>query len=372
MIDSVVLASGGSHTRTTPGDSGMHRVDEPRALVGEAVVVVAPAGRGEQHVERGHRRPPGQRPARAGATSRAAPPSTPTPSRTPRTSRTRRAGRSAGTPPASPGTGARSAPPSPGRPGSGGRRWPAPVPVKHRSVTSKTAWSRLLAVSSGENSRKSPPPSAVASWRRTGRASAPRAGRCSRPGSAPGASTGTSYVASGSGGRSLAEPAAVGVRRRRHPRSPVGRERRAAPGPAARPRRTARSGSVGAQPLLEHPQVLGVLREARQRHLVAPEGALHLDAVDHVGAGPALRGAQHDRRPAPPAARTVRGAPLRASAWISRIRCVARRAARRTGPGTPRAGRPRPPRPGPSPGRGRYAATSSSAVRPSTVGPAIL
>ena len=31
--------------------------------------------------------------------------------------------------------------------------------MKQRSVASKTAWSRLLAVSSGQNSRKLPPPS---------------------------------------------------------------------------------------------------------------------------------------------------------------------------------------------------------------------
>ena len=33
--------------------------------------------------------------------------------------------------------------------------------MKQRSVTSKTGWSRLLAVSSGENNRKVPPPSGV-------------------------------------------------------------------------------------------------------------------------------------------------------------------------------------------------------------------
>ena len=37
-----------------------HRVDQARALVREPVVVVAPARRGEQHVQRRHRRPPRQ------------------------------------------------------------------------------------------------------------------------------------------------------------------------------------------------------------------------------------------------------------------------------------------------------------------------
>ena len=43
-----------------PRRERQHRVDQPRALVREAVVVVAPARRGEQHVQRRHRRPPRQ------------------------------------------------------------------------------------------------------------------------------------------------------------------------------------------------------------------------------------------------------------------------------------------------------------------------
>ena len=43
-----------------PRRERQHRVDQPRTLVREAVVVVAPARRGEQHVQRRHRRPPRQ------------------------------------------------------------------------------------------------------------------------------------------------------------------------------------------------------------------------------------------------------------------------------------------------------------------------
>ena len=53
----------GVRRQPDPHDVGGERdeaVDETRALVREAVVVVAPARRGEQHVERGHRRPPRQ------------------------------------------------------------------------------------------------------------------------------------------------------------------------------------------------------------------------------------------------------------------------------------------------------------------------
>ncbi len=94
----------------------------------------------------------------------------------------------------------------------------------------------------------------------------------------------------------LAQPPAVGVRRRRHPTVPLGRE-----GPQLRhqPARVVEEplGRVGPQPLLQHPQVFRVVRDAGQRHLVGPEGALHLDTVHDVGAGPALGRAQHDGRP---------------------------------------------------------------------------
>ena len=56
-------------------------------------------------------------------------------------------------------------------------------------------------------------------------------------------------------------------------------------------------GPVRAQPRLEHREVLGVLAHAGERNLVRAEGALHLHAVDHAGAGPALGRAQHDGGP---------------------------------------------------------------------------
>ncbi len=58
------------------------------------------------------------------------------------------------------------------------------------------------------------------------------------------------------------------------------------------------TGPVGPEPLLELPQVRRVGPDFGQRHLVRPPGALHRQAV-HLGRpGPALRGAQHDHRPA--------------------------------------------------------------------------
>src|SRR2546421_244135 len=39
---------------------GEQALDQAGPVVGEAVVVVAPCGGGEQHVEAGHRRPPGE------------------------------------------------------------------------------------------------------------------------------------------------------------------------------------------------------------------------------------------------------------------------------------------------------------------------
>ncbi len=60
-------------------------------------------------------------------------------------------------------------------------------------------------------------------------------------------------------------------------------------------------GVVGAHPLLELGQVLRVLPGRGERDLVRPPGALHRQAVDHLGPGPALGGAQHDHRPGGPA-----------------------------------------------------------------------
>ena len=54
---------------------------------------------------------------------------------------------------------------------------------------------------------------------------------------------------------------------------------------------------VAPHPLLEQPQVLRVLADIGDRHLVRAPGALDRQPVDHLGAGPALRRAQHDHRP---------------------------------------------------------------------------
>ena len=94
-------------------------------------------------------------------------------------------------------------------------------------------------------------------------------------------------------------------------------------------------GPVAAHPLLQHRQVLGVLAHVAERHLVGAEGALDLQAVDLARAGPALRRAQHDRRPArPPASRPCAGA----RAWIARDRRAAVGRASRRSRGGPRAG----------------------------------
>ncbi len=57
-------------------------------------------------------------------------------------------------------------------------------------------------------------------------------------------------------------------------------------------------GPVRLQPFLELPQVPRVVAHAGQRHLVGAPGALDGPAVHLGGAGPALRGAQHDHGPA--------------------------------------------------------------------------
>ena len=59
-------------------------------------------------------------------------------------------------------------------------------------------------------------------------------------------------------------------------------------------------GAVRAHPRLERREVLGVLGQLRQRHLVGAEGALHRLAVDLLGPRPALGRAQDDHRPARP------------------------------------------------------------------------
>ncbi len=59
-------------------------------------------------------------------------------------------------------------------------------------------------------------------------------------------------------------------------------------------------GPVGAQPLLQLPQVLGVVPDRGQRHLVGTPRTLHRQTVDLRGTGPALGRTQHDHRPAGP------------------------------------------------------------------------
>ena len=100
--------------------------------------------------------------------------------------------------------------------------------------------------------------------------------------------------------------AAVGVRQRAHAQVAVGRER----GELGDERAVvveALLGPVAAQPALELREVLGVLAHARERHLMGAKRPLDRDAVDLARAGPALRRAQHDRRPAR-RARRVRAA----------------------------------------------------------------
>jgi hypothetical protein len=103
---------------------------------------------------------------------------------------------------------------------------------------------------------------------------------------------------------------AVGVRRRAHPQVPLRRQRGQLRDQAPllvkaliRP--------VAAHPPLQHRQVLGVLADAFQRHLVRAEGALDRDPVDLGRAGPALRGAEDDRRPARPPCHRLRAPRLR-------------------------------------------------------------
>ncbi len=76
-----------------PALEGDHRVDQPGPLVAEAVVVVAPAGGGEQQVERRHGLAPGHVSGRLEPLGVLDQSSTPPPSRTPRRWRTCRDGR---------------------------------------------------------------------------------------------------------------------------------------------------------------------------------------------------------------------------------------------------------------------------------------
>ena len=55
--------------------------------------------------------------------------------------------------------------------------------------------------------------------------------------------------------------------------------------------------TVAVQPLLKLGQLLGVGPHVRERHLVGAERSLHGQSVDHLGSGPAFRGAQDDHGP---------------------------------------------------------------------------
>ena len=65
-------------------------------------------------------------------------------------------------------------------------------------------------------------------------------------------------------------------------------------------------GLVAAHPVLEQSQMRRVLAQLVDRNLMRAPKALDLLAVDLLRAGPALRAAQHDHRPARPLARSLR------------------------------------------------------------------
>ena len=95
------------------------------------------------------------------------------------------------------------------------------------------------------------------------------------------------------------QDAAVGVRIGAHPPVPLG-------GQLGQVRHEAAVGieqllrPVALHPVFQLPDVLEVIGVDQQRHLVGPERALDLQAVDDFRARPALGRLQHDHRPAPP------------------------------------------------------------------------
>ena len=109
---------------------------------------------------------------------------------------------------------------------------------------------------------------------------------------------------------------AVGVRVGAHAPLTLGRE-----GRQLRPERAILVkqllGAVGAKPLLELTQVLGIPSQVGERNLMGAKRPLRRQPVDHLRAGPALGGAQHDGRPGRPG-----GGPSRARRWISAISAV--------------------------------------------------
>ena len=243
---------------------------------------------------------------------------------------------------------------------------------RQRSVASNTAPSRLLAVSSGQNSRKSPPPSARLVRGVARRASARRAGGSSRAGRAPGAGR---RRRSRPGRERAAGARGTGRRWRTGRRTSAGRR----PGASAASSGTSRPsasnsclGPVGPQPLLQLRAGARGSPAPGQRHLVGAEGALDLDAVHHVRAR-SSPWACAARSPASAWARRGTAGGPRGPAWISADPCRAPAAARRPARGTPCSGSS----PATTHRRPALAAQvarrrSSSDDRPSTVGAADL
>ncbi len=164
-----------------------------------------------------------------------------------------------------------------------------------RSVTSNTASSRFEAVSSGPMRRKL---SGLA--RITSRRKAPEHARRLARGRAGQRVPPDGVVAEVGQLEVAQQQPAVGVRVRAHPPL-AGRRERGQLVTAARRRLVEQLlGTVGAQPRLELGQVLGLVADVGQRHLVGAERALGGEPVDDLGTGPALRRAQHDHRPARP------------------------------------------------------------------------
>src|SRR5215207_661692 len=95
----------------------------------------------------------------------------------------------------------------------------------------------------------------------------------------------------------LQHPAAVGVGACAHAFLPLRRERGQL-GDQLSPAVEELLGAVGAHPLLQEPELFGVRPHARERHLVGAERTGDGQAVYLARPGPALRSAEHDRRPA--------------------------------------------------------------------------
>src|ERR1019366_7016349 len=190
-----------------------------------------------------------------------------------------------------------------------GARWSSVGSVSAsqvRPVTSNSAPRRLEAVSSGPITRKLSPLRRMTSRRK------PPSTRVASLVAAAGSLTATacSRKSGISRSRSSRPPLAWGLApMRRSPAGARGRQR----GELAAQRSALVEellGAVGAQPLLELSEVLGLGGEVCERHLVGAEGALGGEPVDLLGPGPALGRAQHDHRPARPRRVSARARPL--------------------------------------------------------------